>query len=136
MTGTNPKLLYLECNIDFFKKLFGLKVLGQHTSKMVLVNVDKGELSRCTKQYWCILTKEVSRLYVTKRSLGYTSGMDKTVLLSVKLKSIDLVDSIIDFPRFFTIGTFWHYRIGIYIVTNIHMKRNIVASSENYIHHT
>ena len=78
----------------------------------------------------------MSRLYVTKRSLGYTSGMDRTVLYSVKLKSIDLVDSIIDFPRFFTIGTFWHYRIGIYIVTNIHMKRNIVASSGNYIHHT
>ena len=92
---------------------------------MVLVNVDKGEVSRCTKQYWCILTKEVSRLYVTRHSLGYTSGMDNTVFNSVKLKSIDLVDSIIDFPRFSTICTFWHYQIGIYIATKIHMKRNM-----------
>ena len=67
----------------------------------------------------------MSRLYVTKRSLGYTSGMDKNVLYSVKLKSIDLVDSIIDFPRFSTICVFWHYQIGIYVATKIHMKRNI-----------
>ena len=74
---------------------------------MVLVNVDKGELSRCTKQYLMHLNKkEVSRLYVTRHSLGYTSEMDNTVFNGVRLKSIDLADSSIHSLRFSTICTF------------------------------
>ena len=70
--------------------------------------------------------KEVSRLYVTRHSLGYTSEMDNTVFNSVTLKSIDLADSSIDSLRFSTICTFWHYQIGIYIATKIHIKTNCV----------
>ena len=82
--------------------------------------------------------KEVSRLYVTRHSLGYTTGMDNTVFNSVKLKSIDLVDSSIDSLRFSTICTFWHYQIGIYIATKMHIKKiiSIVSISSKILSET